>query len=121
MGLSFHGEGVTCHKCGRCISGVLEDEWELTKQFGCEHCDKRNYPKYRLDYNSGSNVWVIFKEYWVTKNSFFGFGPPREYLVEEVLRNGAISNYPEYPELEFETLKEAQEYIRILKKQDEIA
>ncbi len=112
-----------CYKCGR--TGGFEsfgpddlgpeDKWLETKQIGCYRCNKNAWPKYRADYNSGSDVWVIFKQYYKPLKSWFGFGPIKEYLVEEVLR---LSYNSHGPEMEFDTFKEAKDAIKALEERD---
>lgn len=99
----------TCRNCKRTVGFTTQYGEEESIQVGCQYCSHDNWPRYFTEYNSGADVWVIFKEYWITKKSWFGFGPPRDYLVTEVLRIGEDSSGPE---IEFDTLKESKNHIK---------
>lgn len=110
MGIRINGE---CQKCHRTNTFMTPFEIEESIQVGCPRCKPIEYPQYTTEYNSGSNVWVIFKEYYKPLKSWFGFGPIKDYLVTEIIRVGG-DTCESAPEMEFDTLKEAKEYIKKL-------
>lgn len=119
MGLSIQSE---CRKCG--ISNTFPSDFAIEEsiQVGCSHCNNpeiNRWPKYHAEYNSGSDVWVIFKEELIQIKLFIFFGPLVTCGKSSVLRadhhyDFGPNSESTAPELEFDTLKEAKDYIKRL-------